>query len=164
MNETLNAEKPPGSAAAICSPVKVALSIRQPWAWLILNAGKNVENRTWPTRFRGWFLIHAGKGMTQEEYLSVKLWLPTIGRSAAAAHLPDFKDLERGGIVGMAKLGNCVTGSDSPWFCGPYGFMLDEVIKLPFRPLKGALGFFNPGNVEFRNAASGAPGLDGGVQ
>lgn len=123
----------------------MALSIRQPWAWLILNAGKNIENRTWPTRFRGWFFIHAAKGMTQEEYYSVKIWLPTIGRSAAAAHLPDFKQLERGGIVGMAKLGNCVIGSDSPWFCGPYGFVLDEVKPLPFRACKGALGFF-PGN------------------
>lgn len=120
----------------------VALSIRQPWAWLIINAGKNIENRTWATNFRGWFYIHAAKGMTREEYYSVKLWLPSIGRSAAAAHLPEPHELERGGIVGMAKLGNCVTGSDSPWFCGPYGFVLDEIKPLPFQPCKGALGFF----------------------
>lgn len=30
-----------------------AISIRQPWAWLILNAGKDIENRDWPTNFRG---------------------------------------------------------------------------------------------------------------
>jgi hypothetical protein len=45
-----------------------ALSIRQPWAWLILNAGKDIENRDWPTHFRGRFLIHASKGMTHDEY------------------------------------------------------------------------------------------------
>lgn len=39
-----------------------ALSILQPWPWLILHAWKDIENRTWPTRFRGRFLIHAGKG------------------------------------------------------------------------------------------------------
>jgi hypothetical protein len=44
-----------------------ALSIRQPWAWLILNAGKDIENRDWLTRFRGPFLIHASKGMTRAE-------------------------------------------------------------------------------------------------
>ena len=147
MSKTSNAEGTPAVAgAAICSPVKVALSIRQPWAWLILNAGKNVENRTWPTRFRGWFLIHASKGMTRDEYEDAMNWVVTNGRITLNFHEPKFEELQRGGIVGMAKLGNCVTGSDSPWFCGPYGFMLDEVIQLPFRPLKGALGFFNPGN------------------
>src|SRR3990167_9411398 len=48
-------------------PMK-ALSIRQPWAWLILHAGKDIENRGWPTSFRGRFLIHASKGMTRAEY------------------------------------------------------------------------------------------------
>ena len=35
------------------------LSIRQPWAWLIAHGWKNIENRTWPTGYRGRFLIHA---------------------------------------------------------------------------------------------------------
>ena len=38
-----------------------ALSIRQPWCHHILHDGKDVENRDWPTKGRGWFLIHAGK-------------------------------------------------------------------------------------------------------
>ena len=37
-----------------------ALSIQQPWAWMILYGTKRVENRTWATSFRGPFLIHAG--------------------------------------------------------------------------------------------------------
>lgn len=36
-----------------------ALSILQPWAWLIVEGYKDVENRTWKTGFRGKFLIHA---------------------------------------------------------------------------------------------------------
>jgi hypothetical protein len=39
----------------------VCLSIRQPWAWLVAHGWKNIENRTWPTGFRGRFLIHAAK-------------------------------------------------------------------------------------------------------
>lgn len=31
----------------------IALSIRQPWAWHILHSGKDIENRDWPTKFRG---------------------------------------------------------------------------------------------------------------
>ena len=30
-----------------------ALSIQQPWAWFIVNGYKDVENRTWSTKFRG---------------------------------------------------------------------------------------------------------------
>jgi|ERR1700687_42153 len=35
------------------------ISIRQPWASLIVSGAKDVENRTWPTRYRGTVLIHA---------------------------------------------------------------------------------------------------------
>jgi hypothetical protein len=45
-----------------------ALSIRQPWAWLIVNGYKDIENRSWATKFRGPVLIHAAKGMTGAEY------------------------------------------------------------------------------------------------
>ena len=57
--------KPSGSVP--CSPV-VALSIRQPWAWLIVNGYKDIENRNWKTNFRGKILVHAAKGMTKAEY------------------------------------------------------------------------------------------------
>jgi hypothetical protein len=117
-----------------------ALSIRQPWAWLILNAGKNVENRCWQTHFRGWFLIHAAKGMTRDEYEDATLFAALRG----VKRDPSWDELQRGGIVGMARIGNCVRFSDSPWFVGPWGFMLDEVKPLPFTPCKGALGFFRP--------------------
>ena len=38
-----------------------ALSIRQPWAWLIVAGYKDVENRTWATDFRGRIYVHAGQ-------------------------------------------------------------------------------------------------------
>src|SRR5437016_10859136 len=38
-----------------------ALSVRQPWAWLIVNGHKDIENRSWQTKFRGKLLIHAGQ-------------------------------------------------------------------------------------------------------
>ena len=45
-----------------------ALSIRQPWAWLIVCGHKPLENRSWPTPYRGPLLIHAAKGMARVEY------------------------------------------------------------------------------------------------
>lgn len=119
---------------------QLALSIRQPWAWLILNAGKDIENRTWPTTMRGRVLIHASKGMTRDEYDdgTDPLW----ARGGPSIDLPSFGDFERGGIVGSVEIVDCVTTSVSPWFCGPYGFVLRDARPLPFRPLRGALGFF----------------------
>ena len=38
-----------------------ALSIKQPWASLIVHHGKDIENRTWPTKIRGRIAIHASK-------------------------------------------------------------------------------------------------------
>lgn len=122
----------------------LAISIRQPWAWLILHAGKDIENRSWSTRFRGRVLIHASKGMTRDEYDEVKEWLPMIGRSAAAAHLPEFDQLDRGGIVGEVEIVDCVTAHTSPWFVGEFGFVLKNPKPLAFQPCKGALSFFKP--------------------
>jgi hypothetical protein len=117
-----------------------ALSIRQPWAWLILHAGKDIENREWRTRFRGRVLIHASKGMTRQEYADVDNML--IEDKFHCDHLPAFDALERGGIIGSVEIVNCVMQSDSPWFFGCYGFVLRDPCPLPFRPYKGSLGFF----------------------
>lgn len=116
-----------------------ALSIRQPWAWLILNAGKDIENRSWPTRYRGRFLIHASKGMTRSEYDDGCESLRGLGHIA----MPDFKSLERGGVVGAATIVDCVDHSKSRWFFGDYGFVLTDVRPLSFRAVNGQLGWFD---------------------
>jgi hypothetical protein len=112
-----------------------ALSIRQPWAWLIIHAGKDIENRRWATRFRGPVLIHASKAWGKEEKSDRLGVMQRFG-----IQIPE--SLELGGIVGQVELVDCVDYSQSRWFCGPYGFQLANPIALPFRPFKGALGFF----------------------
>lgn len=123
-----------------------ALSIRQPWAWCIINAGKDIENRDWPTRYRGAVAIHAAKGMTRDEYEDCLRTCHHISRSqpfASGLAMPAFEALERGGIVGVAEIADCVSASSSPWFFGRYGFVLRNVEPVPFIPVKGALGFFD---------------------
>lgn len=115
-----------------------ALSIRQPWAWLIINAGKDIENRSWPTRFRGRFLVHAAKGMTRAEYDDTAEWV-ALTRNIA---LPPMAELLRGGIVGAAELVDCVDDHLSPWYMGQKAFVLRDANPLPFVPYKGQLGFF----------------------
>lgn len=140
-----------------------ALAIRQPWAWAILHAGKDVENRDWKEwnpglKYRGRFLIHASAGMTKAEYEDCLDTLHTISRSHPfpdGLTLPAFGELERGGIVGMANIVDAISETDgahsvagiralnSPWFFGPFGLVIAEAKPLPFVPIKGMLGFFD---------------------
>lgn len=115
-----------------------AISVRQPWAWLILH-GKDVENRTWHTVFRGPVLIHASQGMTRKEWNEAYVF----ALNARKITIPRFESLQRGGIIGQVEIVNCVSRSQSPWFVGPWGFVLQNPKPLPFRPYTGALGFFD---------------------
>lgn len=118
----------------------LALSIRQPWASLILKAGKDIENRDWPTKYRGRILIHAAKGCTRLEFEdAIEFAEDCIQRPITA----DLATIPRGGIVGSVEIVDCVQRSDSPWFVGRYGFVLRDPLMLPFTPWRGQLGFFD---------------------
>lgn len=125
---------------------RLALSVRQPWPWGILVAGKEIENRTWWTAVRGPIALHAGLGMTRAEYEDFLSTCHTISYERpfpAGLTLPPFKELPRGGIVGVVDIVDCVTSHPSPWFFGPYGFVLANARPVDFIPVKGALGFFD---------------------
>lgn len=119
-----------------------ALSIMQPWAALIVHGVKDVENRSWSTRFRGPVLIHAGKSYDDMAQDDVDGGIHPV--TGAELDLPDGVTFPTGGIVGTAEIVDCVTASRSPWFVGEYGFLIRNARPLPFRPCKGALGFFTP--------------------
>lgn len=125
---------------------KLALSIRQPWAWAILHAGKDIENRDWPTKLRGPICIHAAKGMTGDEFNDFVRTIHCVSLVRPfppGATVPLASELRRGGIVGTAEIVDCVEASASPWFFGRYGFVLRNVQPVDFIPVKGALGFFD---------------------
>lgn len=124
-----------------------ALSIRQPWAWLIVKGYKDIENRVWSTRYVGPLVIHASKGMTKAEYEDVDDML-TFDLRLSHIKLPPMVQIERGGIVGVAHCGGSVEASESPWFFGPHGFLLSRARAVPFTEFKGQLGFFDvPANL-----------------
>lgn len=116
-----------------------AITVRQPWAWAIIHAGKNIENRSWLTHLRGPIAIHAAKGLTRGEYEETIEYLPRRYRKEA----PAFEDLVRGAIIGVVDLVDCVTESKSPWFFGDYGFVLKNPRLIKPIPCTGALGFWN---------------------
>lgn len=150
-----------------------ALSVRQPWAWAILHAGKRIENRSRADgrapdlcRYIGPLLIHAAKGCTAEEWWSATAWMTMadLAKQRPSSHgipvVPELRDLARGGIVGACTVVGYVgpsgdvyrangvrdphPGEDMRWHVkGSFGLVLADVRPLPFMPYKGALGFFD---------------------
>lgn len=124
----------------------MALSIRQPWAWAIMQIGKDIENRSWETLYRGPVAVHAAKGCTRYEYDDFIRTVHTVSLThpfPAGAVVPRLIDLPRGGIVGTVEIVDCVMRSESPWFFGRFGFVLRNPQPCAFIPVKGALGFFD---------------------
>lgn len=110
-----------------------ALSIRQPWAWLIIQGYKDVENRKWQTNYRGKLYVHASKIIDMKAYNIFRDFYD----------LPDLETLQRGGIIGQVEIVDCVKSHQSDWFEGPFGFVLKNSKPLPFKPCRGKLGFFD---------------------
>lgn len=124
-----------------------ALSIRQPWAWAILHAGKDIENRDWRTHMRGRVLVHASKAMTPDEYEAALGFMHDLSRTrpfTSGLALPGMKTLPRGVLLGSVEIVDCVKASSSPWFFGTFGFVLRDPQPLPTPiPFIGKLGFFD---------------------
>ncbi len=104
-----------------------AISVYQPWADLIVRGIKNIENRSWPTRFRGRILIHAGNVIKWD---IVKQHRRSLGLDSVDDYEPHTM-----AIVGMAKIVDCVTTHRSRFFLGPYGFVLKNAVRFR-RPIR----------------------------
>ena len=121
------------------------LTIKQPWATLIMQGYKRFEFRSWKTKYRGDLLIHAGKGIDK------------VAMERLAKYIT--KDVPTGKILGKVKLVDCVKLSpefkemlleeneevyaDSS-FDEVYGWQLKcvEVFDEPIE-VKGKLGLWN---------------------
>lgn len=104
------------------------LTIKQPWATLIMQGDKRFEFRSWQTKYRGDLLIHAGKSVDKDGVQRLQKYLP--------------KELPTGKILGKVKLVDCVKVSPefkeallqenadvyakSP-FCEAYGWQITDV-------------------------------------
>jgi ASCH domain len=117
-------------------PIKI-LSVRQPWAELIVTGVKDVENRTWSTDYRGLVLILA----------SLQLARTPLAEIASRYGVVIPEQLRRGGIVGIAHLTDVVSRHPSRFYDGPinsegkrnFGFVFTGARTLPFVPWAGAL-------------------------
>ena len=89
-----------------------ALTVKQPWADLIVTGAKDIENRTWQTKFRGRILIHAAKSIVPVEDL-LAYPLPALRRE-----IPNFSEIRNymtGTIIGSVEIVDCVKNHPSEW-------------------------------------------------
>lgn len=64
-------------------------------------------------------------------------------RQRTGVVVPEAATLPRGAIVAVARVTGCVEASSDPWFMGPFGWTLTEVVALPFPiPIRGAQGLW----------------------
>lgn len=121
---------------------RIALSVRQPWAWALVTGHKDVENRSTFAVSKAGFdprpvAIHAAKGMTMDEYEDAADFMERLG-----VVCPHPSQLVRGAIIGAATVTAVVKESDSPWFFGPRGLVMADAYQVPPIPAIGALGYF----------------------
>ena len=115
------------------------LSVRQPWAWLIMTKGKE-ETRTWRTKHRGPLAIAAGKRFDMDAYK----YLRSIG-----VELPPVSTFDLGKIICTVTLTDVVSFTkdrEKFAFCPQYDgfcFLFSDVRSLDVPvPVKGRLGLF----------------------
>ena len=124
-----------------------ALSLWQPWAWLVIHGGKDVENRSWSTLYRGPLLIHAGKRkLPLDELRYILDGLEDAGLADVATKLHGaltVSELPTGGIVGQVDVVACVKRSVSLWAADDqWNWKLANPRSLPFMAMRGARGLF----------------------
>jgi len=119
-----------------------AISVRQPWAWLLIHGGKNIENRDWYTAYRGALAIHAAQGMTRAEYEDARDFVRSFD-PVLAGLIPHPESLVRGYVIGTVMQAGCVKASASPWFQGKWGHIYQDARELTIPVLTcGHLGIW----------------------
>lgn len=111
-----------------------ALTVCQPYAELIARGLKPIENRTWPTAYRGPLVIHAGKS---------REWM-------ADGDIEAYPDMAFGAVVAIVELVDCRRVDDLPVSLrhhkhanGPWCWVLSHVQRLDPVPARGAQGLWD---------------------
>lgn len=136
----LFADAPPPALAPAASGMR-ALTLWQPWAHAVAHLGKRIENRPWApwsTIIGQVIAIHAAAKLDPVEEARVSAAIRARGHA-----LPPAEQLPRGAIVATARVTGYVRRSDDPWFFGPFGWQLADVVALPAPvPCRGMQGLW----------------------
>ena len=109
-----------------------ALTIKQPWAELIISSLKDVENRSRLTHFRGRFAVHAGLRRADFEDLGLEAMPKTLRKPIEQAW---ERHSNPGRVIGTVELVDCVQDSRSPWAIEGYWHWVLRDAKPYARPI-----------------------------
>ena len=123
--------------------IKKCLSLKQPYAELLVSGKKTIEVRKWNTKFRGQFLVHASKKINEEACERLKI---------------DQAKFVTGAIIGKANLYDVISYrnknsflkdknkhfASSDYSNPKFGFLVNQAKRFDVPiPIRGKLGFFN---------------------
>ena len=128
-----------------------ALSVKQPWASLIIGGIKDVENRTWQvTDLPATVLIHTGVSIDRDAVDFLENDLSEMGfktiNNILMGNIPDFQDMPRSAILGYATIEQCAQNYPSDWASpGQFHWVIKDVhvFDQPITGIRGQLGLYN---------------------
>jgi len=95
---------------------KKVLSVTMPWTYFIMECGKDIENRTWRTDYRGRILIHASKKVPSNYQAIIDDVIHSMPVGKISKN--NWNEIAKkwcGFIVGSVELVDCVKNYKSPW-------------------------------------------------
>lgn len=115
------------------------LTLLQPWPYAIRELDKRIENRGWTPPawvYDRWLALHGSKypmGSKLQEAMADHEVL--VQKHGCTVPVNRFPEIAIHGIFALVRVSHFVTepeiGSEDPWFCGPYGWVIDDLIALP---------------------------------
>lgn len=139
-----------------------ALSLRQPWLWAVMHAGKRIENRDKRTALRGRLALHAAKSCEPAYYRDAVAWMVSRGLArhpdftpaqrqivdgtiVDLPRVPPIEELPRGVLVGVCKVVDVIAPGQSgeSWHMpDKYGWRLADVEPVRHVKISGMPGLF----------------------
>lgn len=129
------------------------LSVRQPWATLLVSGLKDIENRTWAPNHKGRILIHASQAKVTKKFPDQLLFqqFNIIDNEQMFGNLPEYKDMDYSAIIGYVTVDGDSYDAPSLW-AEPVehqwhikdAYIFDE----PIRGVKGKLNLFDTPEID----------------
>ena len=121
-----------------------ALTIKEPWATLIIEEYKKYEFRSWKTNYRGKILIHAGKSLERDQVKKFKEYNLeySCGEIIGEADLVDCIKVTEDFDKELKNKNSLVYGNSG--HVETYAWKLENIKKYDKKiPAKGQLGLWN---------------------
>ncbi len=122
-----------------------AITLKEPWASLVVQGFKEYEFRTWKTNYRGKILVHAGKSRDDISRFSDYNLDLSSGEIIGEVYITDCILVDKALDKKLRELDSIVYGRDH---VGLYAFKLENAKKYEKKiKCKGKLGLWNYENV-----------------